>query len=61
MKDLYLKANSRRKNIKFLNITETTADTEEVLKNFLKKELGYVDARTWGYKEFTVLGREEIP
>lgn len=61
MKVLFLKANSRRKNMKFSNITESTSDTEEVLKNFLKKEPGYVYARTWRHKEFTALGRKEIP
>ena len=51
-KNLYLEAYSRRENIKFTNIEESTEiggrsgeDTEEVLRNFLKRDLGYRDAR----------------
>ena len=51
-KNLYLEAYSRRENIKFTNIEESTEiggrsgeDTEEVLRNFLERELGYRDAR----------------
>lgn len=52
MKDLYLEACSRRENIKFSKITEFTPgdprgeDTEEVLRIFLEKEMGYADSRT---------------
>lgn len=51
-KNLYLEAYSRRENIKFTNIEESTEiggrsgeDTEEVLRNFLERDLGYRDAR----------------
>ena len=49
-KDLYLEAYSRRENIKFNNIPESPSprngleDTEEVLRSFLEKQLGYHDA-----------------
>jgi len=51
-KNLYLEAYSRRENIKFTNIEElteiggrTSEDTEEVLRTFLERDLGYRDAR----------------
>lgn len=51
-KNLYLEAYSRRENIKFTNIEESTEiggrsgeDTQEVLRNFLERDLGYRDAR----------------
>ena len=51
-KNLYLEAYSRRENIKFTNIEESTEiggrsgeDTEEVLRNCLERDLGYRDAR----------------
>lgn len=51
-KNLYLEAYSRRENIKFTNIEESTEiggrtseDTEEVLRTFLERDLGYRDAR----------------
>ena len=51
-KNLYLEAYSRRENIKFMNIEESTGiggrsgeDTEEVLRNFLERDLGYREAR----------------
>lgn len=49
-KNLYLEAYSRRENIKFTNIEESTEisgrneDTEEVLRAFLERELGYREA-----------------
>ena len=48
-KCLYLEAYSRRENIKFMNIEEgpqdQPEDTEEILRDFLEPELGYVDAQ----------------
>ena len=48
-KCLYLEAYSRRENIKFMNIEEgpqdQPEDTEEILRDFLERELGYVDAQ----------------
>ena len=50
-KTLYLEAYSRRENLKFMNITEDTSqengreDTEEVLRSFMERELGYMNAR----------------
>ena len=48
-KCLYLEAYSRRENIKFMNIEEGSQDqredTEEILRDFLERELGYVDAQ----------------
>ena len=50
-KNLYLEAYSRRENLKFINITEDTSqengreDTEEVLRSFMERELGYMNAR----------------
>ncbi|CAH3030880.1 unnamed protein product [Porites evermanni] len=49
-KCLYLEAYSRRENIKFMNIEEgpqdQPEDTEEILRDFLERELGYVDAQS---------------
>ena len=48
-KCLYLEAYSRRENIKFMNIEEgpqdQPEDTEEILRDFLERELGFVDAQ----------------
>ena len=48
-KSLYLEAYSRRENIKFMNIEEgppdQSEDTEEILRGFLEREVGYVDAQ----------------
>ena len=49
-KNLYLEAYSRRENIKFMNVKETATrdqreDTEQVLRNFLEQELGFLNAR----------------
>ncbi|XP_068726263.1 uncharacterized protein [Montipora capricornis] len=49
-KNLYLEAYSQRENIKFTNIEESTEisgrneDTEDVLRAFLERELGYREA-----------------
>ncbi|CAH3183085.1 unnamed protein product [Porites lobata] len=41
-KNLYLEAYSRRENIKFFNIPEAREeDTEEVLRSFIERDLGY--------------------
>ena len=51
-KNLYLEAYSRRENLKFMSITEDTSlengkeDTEEVLRSFMERELGYMNARS---------------
>ena len=50
-KSLYLEAYSRHENLKFMNITEDTSlengreDTEERLRSFMERELGYTNAR----------------
>ena len=51
MKDIYMEAYSRRENIKFTNVqefptTDNKKDTEELLRRFLERDLGYVDARS---------------
>jgi len=46
-KNLYLEAYSRRENIKFFNIPEVREeDTEEVLRNFMERDLDYRNARS---------------
>ena len=49
-KNLYLEAYSRRENIKFMNIEEGPQDwpeeTEDILRGFLERELGYADAQS---------------
>jgi len=49
-KNLYLEAYSRRENVKFMNIEERSQDeaedTEEILRGFLQRELGFVDAQS---------------
>lgn len=46
-KNLYLEAYSRRENIKFFNIPEVREeDTEEVLRNFMERDLSYRKARS---------------
>ena len=53
-KCLYLEAYSRRENIKFMNIEEgpqdQPEDTEEILRDLLERELGYVDARNVNFQ-----------
>ena len=49
-KNLYLEAYSRRENLKFMNVKETATvdqreDTEQVLRGFLERELGFLNAR----------------
>ena len=51
MKDIYMEAYSRRKNIKFTNVQEfltadNKEDTTELLRRFLERDLGYVDVRS---------------
>ena len=51
MKDIYKEAYSRRENIKFNNVQEfptadNKEDTKELLRRFLERDLGYVDARS---------------
>ena len=46
-KNLYLESYSRRENIKFFNISENSdEDTEETLRNFMERELGFRNARS---------------
>ena len=46
-KNLYLKAYSRREDIKFFSIPEEDDEnTEETLRNFMEDDLGYRNART---------------
>ena len=46
-KNLYLESYSRRENIKFFNIREEREeDTEEILRKFMEKELGFRNAHT---------------
>ena len=60
-KNLYLKFYSRRENLKFMNIDEDelsggkNEDTEEVLRWFLERELGFMDAKRVEFKEYIVL------
>ncbi|KAL9959711.1 hypothetical protein ACROYT_G033060 [Oculina patagonica] len=64
-KDLYLEAYSRRENIKFNNIPEFPSprngleDTEEVLRSFLEKQLGYHDASSVEIQRVHRLGRKK--
>lgn len=64
-KDLYLEAYSRRENIKFNNIPESTSprngleDTEEVLRSFLDKQLGYCDADSVEIQRVHRLGKKK--
>lgn len=64
-KDLYLEAYSRRENIKFNNIPEAPSprngleDTEEVLRSFLEKQLGYLDASSVEIQRVHRLGRKK--
>ena len=63
-KDLYLEAYSRRENIKFNNIEESSPsgsreeDTEEVLRSFMERELGYGDARSVEIQRVHRLGKK---
>ena len=46
-KNLFLESYSRRENIKFFNISENSdEDTEETLRNFMERELGFRNARS---------------
>ena len=64
-KDLYLEAYSRRENIKFNKIKESSIhsneseNTEEVLRFFLEKQLGYQNARSLEIQRVHRLGKEE--
>ena len=56
----YMKAFSRRENIKFENIEEEadTEDTEAVLRSFLSKALGYHDAESVEIQRVLCLGKK---
>ena len=64
-KDLYREVYSRRENIKFTNIEELSSpsrkkeDTEEVLRDFLKDQLGYLQARTVEIQRVHQLGKKK--
>ena len=46
-KNLYLESYSRRENIKFFSIPEEEGEnTEDILREFMERELGYHDARS---------------
>ena len=46
-KNLYLESYSRRENIKFFSIPEKEGEnTEEIIREFMERELGYHDARS---------------
>ena len=46
-KNLYLESYSRRENIKFFSIPEDVGeDTEEILREFMERDLGYHNARS---------------
>ena len=63
-KDLYLEAYSRRANIKFNKIKESpmlpneSENTEEVLRFFLEKQLGYQNARSVEIQRVHRLGKK---
>jgi len=59
---LYLEAYSRRENLKFENIPEDDAsreDTELVLRSFLERDLGYVDAASVEIQRVHRLGKKK--
>ena len=60
-KSLYLKAYSRHENIKFMNIEagprDQTEDTEKILRDFLERELGYVDAQNAAFQRVHRTGK----
>ena len=60
-KSLYLEAYSRRENIKFMNIEEgppvQPEDTEGILRGFLERELGYVDAQNVEFQRVDRTGK----
>ena len=63
-KNLYLEAYSRRENIKFENINEfedgsDKEDAEQVLRNFMDTELGYMDAMTVEFQRVHRLGKKK--
>ena len=63
-KNLYLEAYSRRENIKFENINEfedgsDKEDAEQVLRNFMDTELGYMDAMTMEFQRVHRLGKKK--
>ena len=64
-KNLYLESYSRRENIKFTNIEESTEiggrnkDTEEVLRTFLERDLGYREARNVEFQRVHHIGKSK--
>ena len=64
-KNLYLESYSRPENIKFTNIEESTEiggrneDTEEVLRTFLERDLGYMEARNVEFQRVHRIGKSK--
>ena len=59
---LYLEAYSRRDNLKFENIPEdheSRGDSELVLRSFLERDLGYVDAASVEIQRIHRLGKKK--
>ena len=65
-KNLYLESYSRWENIKFTNIEDVgvssgrNEDTEEVLRTFLERDLGYMDARSIEIQRVHRIGKSII-
>ena len=65
--NLYLEAYSRRENIKFLNIPEASSNrprdspenTEDALREFLEKDLGFADAMSVEIQRVHRLGKKK--
>ena len=66
--NLYLESYSRQENIKFMNINEEPSTngnegTEDILRNFLERDLGFLDARSVAIQRVHRIGkrREDKP
>ena len=66
--NLYLESYSRRENIKFMNINEEPStngneNTVDILRNFLERDLGFLDARSVEIQRVHRIGmrREDKP
>ena len=64
-KNLYLESYSRRENLKFMNIDEDelsggkNEDTEEVLRCFMERELGFMDVRRVEFQRVHRIGKSK--
>ena len=57
-KNLYLDSYSRRENIKLFSILEEKdEDTEEILRDFMERELGYHEARSIEFQRMHRINR----